>query len=112
MSGRRTVAEYVDAPAHAGPVEGAARLGEAAADGRIVRIGLFPDGRARFRASACASLIAYAEAACEALEGGVAAARLDAAGLRERVAGVHPGHRDRATLVAAAVARAIHREEP
>ncbi len=107
----RTVADYVDAPRHAGPLEGAARLGEAAAEGRIVRIGLFADGRARFRASSCASLIAYAEAACEALEAGVAPGRLDAAALRDRVTGVHPVHQDLAALVAAAVADAVPEEE-
>ena len=109
---RRTVGEYVDAPDHAGPLDGASRLGEAAADGRMVRIGLFPDGRARFRATTCASLVAYAEAACEALEAGVAPARLDAAALRARVAGVHPSHLDRAALVAAAIANAVAHEPP
>jgi hypothetical protein len=102
----RTVSEYVEAPRHAGPLHGATRLGEAAADGRLVRIGLFPDGRSRYRATTCASLIAYAEAACEALEAGVAPAHLDAAALRARVRGVHPVHLDRAALVATALARA------
>ena len=111
MSARRRVADYLDAPGHAGRLDGAARLGEAAGDGRIVRIGLFPDGSARFRASSCASLIAYAEAACEAIEAGFAPGRLDAAALRSRVAGVHPMHRDRAALVAAAVADAFTEEE-
>jgi hypothetical protein len=69
----RTVADCLADPAHAGPVEGAARFGEAASDGRIVRIGIWPAGtalRARFRASTCASLIAYAEVACAAIEAG------------------------------------------
>jgi NifU-like protein involved in Fe-S cluster formation len=103
----RTVAECVDAPAHAGPLDGAARVGEAVADGRIVRVGVWRDGprlRARFRASACASLIAYAEVACEALEAG---RRPDAAALRALVRGVHPVHLDRADLVAAAVKAAL-----
>jgi hypothetical protein len=103
----RTVSECVDAPAHAGPLDGAARVGEAAADGRIVRVGVWrtPAGlRARFRASACASLIAYAEVACAALEAG---ARPDAAALRALVRGVHPVHLDRADLVAAAVVAAL-----
>ncbi len=103
----RSVAERVDAPRHAGPLDGAARCGEAAADGRIVRIGIWDRGprpRARFRASACASLIAYADAACEALEAG---ARPDAPLLRALVTGVHPRHRDRADLVAAAVEAAL-----
>jgi hypothetical protein len=107
----RTVAERVEAPAHAGPLDGAPRVGEAGAEGRIVRVGVWRDGarvRARFRASACASLIAYAEAACEALEAGV---RPDAAALRALVRGVHPRHLDRADLVAAAVRGALP-EEP
>ncbi len=103
----RTVAECVDAPAHAGPLGGAARVGEAAADGRRVRVGLWlGDGRvrARFLATSCASLIAYAEVACEVLEAG---ARPDAAALRALVRGVHPRHADRAELVAAAVEAAL-----
>ena len=107
----RTVAERVDAPAHAGPLDAAACVGEAGAEGRIVRVGVWRDGarvRARFRASACASLIAYADAACEALEAGV---RPDAEALRALVRGVHPRHHDRAELVAAAV-RAALSEEP
>ncbi len=103
----RTVAECVDAPAHAGTLDGAWRVGEAADGGRIVRVGLSRSGgrvRARFRASGCASLIAYAEVACEALEAG---ARPDAAALRALLLGVHPRHLDRADLVAAAVAAAL-----
>ncbi len=108
----RTVAECVAAPAHAGALDGAARVGEAAADdGRVVRIGLFPDGRARFRATTCASLIAYAEVACEALEAGVSAEALDAGALRGRVLGVHPSHLERAALVAAAVRAALAPED-
>jgi hypothetical protein len=103
----RTVAECVEAPAHAGALDGAERVGEAASDGRVVRVGVWRDGpvlRARFRASACASLIAYAESACEALEAG---ARPDADALRALVVGVHPGHLDRADVVAAAVRAAL-----
>src|SRR5512138_473047 len=103
----RTVAECVDAPAHAGRLDGAARVGEAAADGRVVRVGVWrtPGGlRARFRASTCASLVAYAEMACAAVEAG---ARPDAAALRALVLGVHPVHLDRADLVAAAVKAAL-----
>jgi NifU-like protein involved in Fe-S cluster formation len=106
----RTVAECVDAPAHAGPLEGAPRVGEAAAEGRVVRVGVWREGaavRARFRASACASLIAYAEIACEALEAG---AHPDADALRALVLGVHPRHLDRADLVAAAVGAALVQE--
>jgi hypothetical protein len=101
----------VDAPAHAGPLDGAARVGEARGDGRVVRIGLFADGRARFRASSCASLIAYAEVACEALEGGVPPGALDAGALHARVAGVHPSHLERAALVLAALRAALSPEE-
>jgi hypothetical protein len=108
----RTVADWVDRACHAGPLHGAVRVGEASAGGRLVRIGLFPDGRARFRATSCASLLAYAEAACAALEAGVAPARLDAAALRARVDGVHPVHLDRAALVAAALARLESPEPP
>jgi hypothetical protein len=108
----RSVAECVDDPCHAGALEGAARHGEAAADGRLVRIGVFADGRARYRASTCASLIAYAEAACEMLEEGVAPSRLDAHALRSRVSGVHPGHLERAALVAAALRAAFPPEDP
>jgi hypothetical protein len=108
----RTVAEWIDRACHAGPVQGAARVGEASADGRLVRIGLFPDGRARFRATSCASLLAYAEAACEALEAGVPPSRLDEAALRARVAGVHPSHHERAGLVADALARLTTPERP
>ncbi len=108
----RTVAECVDAPRHAGPIEGAALVGEARGDGRIVRIGVFAGGRAHFRATTCASLIAYAEVACDALEAGLPPAAIDAAFLRARVAGVHPVHLERAALVAAAVRAAFAPEEP
>ena len=64
----RSVAECVERPGHAGELVGAASIGEASAAGRVVRIGLFADGRARFRATTCASLIAYAEVACQAIE--------------------------------------------
>jgi hypothetical protein len=47
--------QCVDAPKHAGRLDGVVRLGEAARDGRLVRVGVFADGRARFRATACAS---------------------------------------------------------
>jgi hypothetical protein len=111
----RSVAELVDLPAHAAPLHGASRVGEAAADGRLVRIGVWRDGgalRARYRATACASLIAYAEVACEALEAGVPAAAIDADALRARVRGVHPSHLERAALVAAALRAAFTPENP
>lgn len=108
----RTVADCIAEPRHAGALEGAARVGEATRDGRIVRIGVWPLGgelRARFRASTCASLIAYAEIACEALETGAPA---DLAALRASLRDVHPGHQDRAELVAAAVHAALTEESP
>jgi NifU-like protein involved in Fe-S cluster formation len=109
------VAECLADPAHAGALEGATRLGEAAEDGRVVRVGLWTSAgrvvRARFRATTCASLVAYAEIACEALEAGLTPAALDAATLRARLAGVHPIHLCRADLVAAAVRSAFTRSE-
>jgi NifU-like protein involved in Fe-S cluster formation len=67
------VADRVASPRHAGTLDGAHAVGEARADGRLlVRIGLWSDGhglvRARFRSTTCAALIAYADAACEALD--------------------------------------------
>jgi hypothetical protein len=107
---RRTVAQCLADPAHAGPLEGALRVGEGARDGRVVRIGLWRDGagvRARFRATSCASLIAYAEVACAALEAGAVP---DAPALRAAVGGVHPAHEERADIVAAAVRAALAEE--
>jgi hypothetical protein len=110
---RRTVADCVAAPAHAGSLAGARRVGEARGDGdRIVRVGVFADGTVRFRATTCASLIAYAEVACQALEAGVAARALDVPALQARVAGVHPSHLERAALVAAAIRAAFAAEDP
>jgi hypothetical protein len=78
----------------------------------MVRIGLFGDGAARFRATSCASLIAYAEVACEAIEAGEPAAAGDPAALRGRLRGVHPIHRGRAALVAQAARAALGALEP
>jgi hypothetical protein len=108
---RPTVAECVDAPRHAGPLDDAVRVGEALAEGRMVRIGLFADGAARFRATTCASLIAYAEVACAAIEAGAREAAADPRALRARLRGVHPHHHGRAALVAAAVRAAFTAEE-
>jgi hypothetical protein len=108
----RTVSECIAAPAHAGSLAGAWRVGEARGEGgRIVRVGVFADGTVRFRATSCASLIAYAEVACEALEAGVAAAALDARALQGRLAGVHPSHLERAALVEAAIRAAYAPED-
>jgi hypothetical protein len=71
------------------------------ASGRIVR--------ARHRTTSCASLIAYAEAACALLESGTPPADLGAARLVAAVRGVHSLHRGRAALVAAALAASVSR---
>ena len=108
-----TVAQLVDRPLHAGSLQGAALIGEAAGGARLtVRLGLWldPSGRvvqARFRATTCASLIAYAEAACALAEREARPAPPMAERLRAEVAGVHPLHRDRAELVALALRRAL-----
>ncbi len=105
----RTVAEHVSDPRHAAAaLEGAGAVGQAAGPRRLlVRLGVWREGgriaRARYRASACASLIAYAEVACALLEAGTPPPEVDAARLRAEVQGVHPIHHDRADLVAAAV---------
>jgi NifU-like protein involved in Fe-S cluster formation len=103
-----SVAQLVDAATHAGDLAGADAVGEAAGGARlVVRVGLWHSGgrvaRARFRATTCASLIAFAEVACRLLEGGTAPSAVDADLLRGSVRGVHPSHLDRAALVAAAV---------
>jgi len=104
-----TVGDLLSDPSHGGALDGASRVGEAVLGDRHVRVGLWLDGQrvvqARFMATTCASLVAYAEAACRALESG---ARAPSAGaLRSRVRGVHPGHLDRAEAVARAVHRAL-----
>jgi hypothetical protein len=108
-AGVPTVGDLLLDPAHGGPLDGAERLGEATLGDRLVRIGLWLDGarvvRAGFMATTCPSLVAYAEAACRALEAG--ARPLPAEALRRHVRGVHPGHRDRAAAVSAAVQRAL-----
>jgi hypothetical protein len=105
------VGDALYAPRFSAPLDGSA-VGEASDGERlIVRVGLWVElgrvVRARYRATTCAALIAYAEAACAAMEAGAHPARLDARALRGAVAGVHPVHLDRARLVAAAV-RAAH----
>lgn len=111
----RTVAEHVEDPRYAGPIGDAPLAGEAAGPPRLlVRLGLWIDregrvSRARYRATTCASLIAYAEAACALAEAGADLRALDARRLRGAVAGVHPVHHDRADLVAVALSRALAR---
>lgn len=108
----RSVAEHVADPRHAGALAGATSVGEARGGDRlVVRIGVWLDprgavARARFLASTCASLIAYAEAACTLLEEGTPPASIDPECVRASIAGVHPVHHGRADLVALAVARA------
>ncbi|MFT3913041.1 MAG: hypothetical protein QM704_02810 [Anaeromyxobacteraceae bacterium] len=107
-----TAGDLLSDPAHGGPLDGPHVLGEARAGDRFVRVGLWLDGRgwvarARFQATVCASLVAYAEAACRALEAGVT--DLGPAALQARVRGIHPAHRDRAAIVAAAVLDALSR---
>lgn len=112
----RSVAELVSDLRHAAALEGAPRAGAAAGGERLqVRIGLWPGRgaapRARFRATPCASLLAYAEAACALLEAGTPPGDLTPALLRAQVSGVHPRHLDRAELVAAAVRAAAAEPE-
>jgi hypothetical protein len=104
----RTVADHVADPRYAAALYGAERVGQAAGGERlIVRIGVWTERgrvvRARYRATTCASLIAYAETACALLEAGAPPESVNAKTLRGCVAGVHPGHLDRAELVAAAI---------
>ncbi len=107
-----SVADHLADPRHAGDPSGAAGLGEASSgDGLVVRLGLWRAGhggvvRARFRATSCAALIAYAEAACRLAEAGTLGPDL-ADRIRGAVAGVHPRHLGRADLVALALRRAL-----
>jgi len=100
-------------PLHAGPLDGAELLGEAAdGEGLVVRVGIWRDGggrirRARHRSASCAALIGYAEVACALAEAGEPPATLLVDRLVSAVVGAHPLHRDRAALVATALARAL-----
>ncbi len=113
-----TVADHIADLRFAGVLDGASQVGEAAAGERlVVRLGLWVDGqgcvrRARYRASTCASLLAYAEAACALAESGVPLDALGPERLRAAVRGVHPVHLDRAALVALALARAVRPDHP
>ncbi len=114
---RRSVADRVSETLHAGSTDGADAVVEAVADGRQVRIGLWAGAggrvrRARFRATTCAALIAYADLACELLESGEAPELIDGRRLRAELPGVHPVHHDRADLVARALALAPHWRHP
>ena len=106
---RESVAVRVANPIHGGELTGASLCGQARGGGDlIVRIGLWQrDGRverARWKATTCPALMAYAELACELLESGLPA---DAASLRENLPGVHPVHHPCADLVARAIAQAL-----
>jgi hypothetical protein len=106
-----TVIDRVSRPRHAAScLDGAAGVGEASGGERLlVRVGIWygrEGRRARYRATTCASLIAFAEAACELVEEGRDPRALAAGDLHRRVPGVHPVHRDRAELVARALRQA------
>jgi hypothetical protein len=113
----RSVADLVASACRSAPLDGAAHAGEALGGAQlVVRVGLWLDAggrvtRARYRATTCAALIAYAEAGC-ALAEAEGAAALGAERLRAAVRGVHPLQRDRADLVALAFARAAARCPP
>lgn len=112
----RSVADLVSSLRHASAVERAHRAGEAEGGERLrVRIGLWLERerviRAGFRATTCASLLAYAEAACALIEAGTPPGELTPAILRAQVDGVHPRHLDRADLVVAAVRAAAARTD-
>jgi hypothetical protein len=107
----RRISSLLDDPPHAGLLDGASLTAHAELGG-IVRIGLWLDGegrvtRARFRATSCPALVAYAEAACALAEGERLRRAPTAEELRAAVAGVHPVHRDRAGAVALAFERAL-----
>lgn len=110
---RPSVADVLARPAHAGGLAGAPLLGAATAeDALLVRIALWRDDagrvtRARWQATTCATLVAYAELACSLLEAGHDPGHLDGDALRAALAGVHPGRRDRADLVARAIRAAL-----
>jgi len=114
----RRLADLVHEPLHAGPVDGADLVGDAAgADRRVVRLGLWLDDlgrvrRARHRTTSCASLIGYAEAACSLAEAGEPLPAIDGDRLAGAVTGAHPLHRDRAFLVARALERALLARAP
>jgi len=107
----RRVSSLIDDPRHAGALDGASVTGHAELGG-IVRVGLWLDGegrvtRARFRATSCPALVAYAEAACALTEGERLGRGPTADEVRAAVSGVHPVHRDRALAVALAFERAL-----
>jgi hypothetical protein len=112
------VGDLVASPDHVGDVAAAPLRGQAVRSDRlIVRLGLWADERgvvtrARFKASTCASLIAFAELTCELLEGGVAPGGIDAGLLQSRLEGVHPMHRDRADVVVEALRAAVSGDNP
>ena len=114
----RAIADLVADLRYAGSVDDAALVGEAAGGDRLlVRVGLWLDAlgrvsQARYRATTCASLIGYAEAACALAESGEPLQAIGAECVRAAVAGVHRLHHDRADLVALALSRALGRRSP
>lgn len=101
------VADLVSDPRFTAALDDADGVGEASGGNRlVVRVGLWTERghvvRARYRASTCAALIAYAEVACAFVEAGAPPGELTSGSLRARLAGVHPVHHDRAELVASA----------
>ena len=111
----RRLADLVYEPVHSGSLEGAELMGQASGgEGLVVKVGLWTDGRgrvkrARHRSASCAALIGYAEVACALAEAGEPPEYLGAERLVAAVKGAHPGHRDRAVLVASAFSRALAR---
>ncbi len=109
----RSVAERVAELRWSGNPAGAPLRGEARGAGNlIVQLGLWADAsgrvqRARWRASTCAALMAYADLACEILEAGLTPAALDTQALRAGLSSVHPLHFDRADLIVRAVRSAL-----
>ena len=109
-------ADLVADPKHAGSLEGALHSGEAAGEGRLVRVGLWLEGervvQARFKATTCATLLVVAEAACRLLEAGADPRSFGAPDLRRVLIGLPPFHEDRLELVARAVRTAALGHHP
>lgn len=104
-----TAGSLIASADHGGDIAGAAAVGcSTDPEGRRVELALWPGTppRARFMATSCAGLLAFAELACRLVEAGVPPARLDAAALRAGLTGLHPAHAERADLVAQALSRA------
>ena len=109
MTSRQTVSDFLSDIRHGGSLDGASAIGEAVGEPHlIVRVALWRDTlghitQARWRANTCATLIAYAELACDLIENGIALDEISSERLQAGVLGVHPQLRERADLVARAV---------